>query len=146
MKISAVFLKFVLTSLLGNGIIFLQYKFRGVFYLMDKNNILEKAKKENKFGDERYRQVYLQASQLGMSVGMLLCGIVLFVDLLLHSETTWTSLVALVIQMGMQGTLYTALAIQCKKRRDIIMACLFIVLLIVFVALLIVFFVTGRII
>ena len=112
---------------------------------MEKKEILEKAKKENKFGDERYKQVYLHGAQLGMSLGILICGIVILIDLSLHSKTTWTSLVAILIELTMQGTLYTVLAIQCKKRRDIITACFFCILFIIFVAFLLIYIITGKV-
>ena len=38
---------------------------------MEKKDILEKAREENKYADERYRQIYLQSAQIGMSVGEL---------------------------------------------------------------------------
>ena len=110
---------------------------------MEKREILEKAKKENKYGDELYKQVHMQGSKLGMAVGILICGIMALVDVIIHSEMTLMSIPAMLIEMAMQCTMYTVLAVKCKKRGDIIMACLFGVLVIGLIAFLIVRLVTA---
>ena len=59
---------------------------------MEKKDILEKAREENKYADERYRQIYLQSAQSGMSVGIAICGIAVMVDTILNSEMSWMSI------------------------------------------------------
>ena len=38
---------------------------------MDKKDILEKAKKENKSGDEMYSHFYRQGAQMAMAIGLI---------------------------------------------------------------------------
>ena len=112
---------------------------------MDKKDILEKAKKENKFGDERYSRIYSQSAQLGMSIGIALCGIAVLIDCMVNSEMSWQSLFIMLIQCAMNATMYISLAIQCRKRRDIIFSILFSTVCIGFIILLIVYFISGNI-
>ena len=111
---------------------------------MDKKDILEKAQKENKYGDERYNRIYLQGAQIGMSVGIALCGIAVMLDTIINSGMSWLSIFIMLIQCAMNGTMYTVLAIQCRKRRDIILAICFGVVCIAFIVLLIIYFAMGN--
>lgn len=113
---------------------------------MEKKDILEKAREENKYADERYRQIYLQSAQIGMSVGIAICGIAVMVDTILNSEMSWMSIFIMLIQCAMNGTMYTILAIQCRKRRDIILASCFDVICVAFIIILVIYFATGKLI
>lgn len=91
---------------------------------MDKKDILEKAKKENKGADERYNYLYRKGAQFAMGVGLVICCIGMIVDLIMNSKFTILGYFMTITQLAMQATLYIFIAIKNKERRDIICAVL----------------------
>lgn len=72
--------KKLLTSLLGNAILALQTKLGKGVNIMNKDEILAKARKENNGVDEVKLSVQRNASKISLSVGMCACMLFNFVD------------------------------------------------------------------
>ena len=87
---------------------------------MDKKDVLEKAKKENKGVDEMYNYLYRRGAQHAMAVGMIICTIGMIVDLIVNSEFTLLGCFMMIMQSSMQAALYGFLAFKCKKRGDLV--------------------------
>ena len=87
---------------------------------MDKKDILEKAKKENKGVDEMYNYFHRKGTQLAMTVGMIICSIGMIVDLIVNSKFTLLGCFMMIMQSSMQAALYGFLAFKCKKRGDLV--------------------------
>ena len=86
---------------------------------MDKNDILEKAQKENKGGDEMYYYFYSQGAKAAMGIGLAICCIAMIVDLIVNFGFTLLGYFACLIEFGMQFTLHFVLAIKSKKKANI---------------------------
>ena len=102
---------------------------------MEKNEILEKSKKENKRGDERYVQAYNESAKLAMSIGVLACGLINLICVIVSSVSI-VLYVTNTIMISMWFSLYVSLAIKCKKRSDIILCVVFGVILLAFIVML----------
>ena len=105
---------------------------------MDKKDILEKAQKENKYGDEMYNHLYRRGSQFAMTIGSIICVIGMIVDLIINSSFTLLGYFMMTTQLAMQTALYGFIAVKCKKRGDITCAILDSVALILFIICLII--------
>ena len=112
--------------------------------VMDKNTILEKSRKENQKGDERYLQVYRQSAQLGMSVGILVCGLLNLLFMVLTDQYFVIMYVTNTVMLSMWLATYVSLAAKCKRRMDIVLAIFFGVFLLVFLVLLVLSAVMGK--
>lgn len=91
---------------------------------MDKNDILEKAKKENRACDEMYYYFYSQGARAAMAIGLVICCIAMVLDLIINSKFTLLGYFACLIQFGMQFTLHFVLAIKSKQKANIATAIL----------------------
>lgn len=92
---------------------------------MDKHEIREKSRKENRGGDEREAQITAKAWQLGAAVGILICGIAMTVFGLVFDEPMKYMADNMMIYFGMIATVYTYKAVKLKTRLDIMFASLF---------------------
>ena len=99
---------------------------------MDKKDVLEKAQKESKYGDEMYNYLCRRGSQIAMTVGLCMCLIGVIVDLILHASFTLLGYFMMITQLTMETVLYGFLAMKYKRRGDIICAVLYSVGLILF--------------
>lgn len=108
---------------------------------MDKKDILEKAQKENKYGDEMYNYLYRKGAQIAMTVGLFICVIGMIVDLIINSRFTLLGYFMMITQLAMQTTLYGFLAIKYKRRGDIVCVVLDSVALVLFIICLIIYLV-----
>ncbi len=108
---------------------------------MDKKDVLEKAQKENKYGDEMYNHLYRKGAQIAMIVGLCICVIGIIVDLIINSRFTLLGYFMMITQLAMQTTLYGFLAIKNKRRGDIIGVVFASVALILFIICLIIYLV-----
>lgn len=106
---------------------------------MDKKDILEKAKKENKSGDEMYNYLYRRGAQIGMSIGLVVCCVAMIVDLILNSEFTLLGYFASLIEISMQFALQLFLAIKVKGKANIASSILFGVALVIWIVLIVTF-------
>ena len=106
---------------------------------MDKKDILKKAQKENKYGDEMYNYLNRKGAQIAMAAGLLICTIGIIVDLIINSKLTLLGYFMVIMQLTMQSALYGFLAIKCKRRADIACVLLSSVALILFIICLIVY-------
>ena len=100
---------------------------------MYKNDILEKAKKENKSGDEMYNYLYRRGAQHAMAVGLIVCCVGMIIDLIMNSTFTLLGCFMMIMQTSMQGTLYGFLASKSKKRGDLVCFILDAIALILFI-------------
>lgn len=105
---------------------------------MNNKDILEKAKKENKYGDEMYNYLYRKGAQIAMTAGLCICAIGMIVDLILNSSFTLLGYFMIITQLTMNSTLYGFIAIKYKKRRDIVCAVVDLISLILFIICLII--------
>ena len=105
---------------------------------MDKKDILEKAKKENKGADEMYNYLYRRGAQHAMAVGLIICCIGMVVDLIMNSTFTLLGCFMMIMQSSMQSTLYGFLAIKFKTKGDIVCFILNLVALVLFIIILII--------
>ena len=105
---------------------------------MEKNDILEKAKKENKGADEMYNYLYRRGAQIAMTVGLIICCIGMVVDLIMNSTFTLLGCFMMIMQLSMSVSLYGFLAIKCKTKGNIVCFVLDSVALILFVVILII--------
>lgn len=92
---------------------------------MDKNEILEKSRQENRGGDEREAQVTAKAWQLGAAVGIMICGIAMTVFGLVFDAPLKTMADNMMIYFGMIATAYTYKAVKLKARLDMAFASVF---------------------
>ncbi len=106
---------------------------------MNNKEILEKAKKENKYGDEMYNYLYRRGAQYAMVAGLIVCVIGMIVDLIINSGFTLLGYFMMTTQMAMQTTLYGFLAIKYRRRADIVCFVLYSVALILFIICLIIY-------
>ena len=67
---------------------------------MEKNEILEKSKKENKHGDERYVQAYNESAKLAMSIGVLACGLINLICVIVSSVSIVLYVILFLSPMG----------------------------------------------
>lgn len=102
---------------------------------MEKNDILEKAKKENKNGDEMYSHFYRQGAQMAMAIGLIVCVIATIVDLILNSKYTLLGYFAFLIEISMQFPLHLFLAIKTKNKANKVSAILFGIALVIWLVL-----------
>ena len=105
---------------------------------MDKKDILEKARKENKGADEMDNYLYRKGSQIAMTVGLIICVIGMIVDLIMNSTFTLLGCFMTIMQLSMQSTLYGFLAIKTKTKRNIVCFVLDSIALILFIVVLII--------
>ena len=105
---------------------------------MDKKDILEMARKENKGVDEMYNHLYRRGAQHAMAVGLIVCGIGMIVDLIINSKFTLLGCFMMIMQSSMQATLYGFLAFKGKKRGDLVCFILNSVGLVLFIIVLII--------
>ena len=104
---------------------------------MDKNDILEKAKKENKGVDEMYDYFYRRGAQIAMGIGLVVCCIAMIVDVILNSEFTLLGYFASLIEISMQFALQVFLAIKTKSKANIASSILFGIALVIWIVLII---------
>ena len=105
---------------------------------MDKKDILEKARKENKGVDEMYNHLYRRGAQHAMVVGLIVCVIGMIVDLIINSEFTLLGCFMMIMQSSMQATLYGFLAFKGKKRGDLVCFILDSIVIVLFIIVLII--------
>ena len=87
---------------------------------MDKKDILEKARKETRGGDEMYNHLYRRGAQHAMAIGLIVCSIGMIIDLIINSKFTLLGCFMMIMQSSMQAALYGFLAFKCKKRGDLV--------------------------
>ena len=105
---------------------------------MDRKDILEKAKKENKGADEMDSYLYRRGAQIAMTVGLIICVIGMIVDLIMNSTFTLLGCFMTIMQLSMQSTLYGFLAIKTKTKGNIVCFVLDSIALILFIIVLII--------
>ena len=117
---------------------------------MDKNEILEMSRAENKKGDERDKNAFAQASTIAMLVGNILCAVLAVVALLLSNLelvkniefvlfTAWT------VGDSICGTQKLVLYAKTKKKNDLIAGVIYTITATVCLAALIYFMVVSAI-
>ena len=117
---------------------------------MDKNEILEMSRAENKNGDEMQKSAFAQASKIAMIVSNILCAILAVVAWVLNNLelvpniefvlfTAWT------VGDCMCGTQKIVLYSKTKKKNDLIAGVIYLVVATVCLAGLIYFMVAGAI-
>lgn len=93
---------------------------------MDKNEILERSRKENSNQDLAEISIVTEANSVAGRVGAFLCGLVsmlsvMMADILLCSP--W------IIYFGILGTSYLVRYTKAKRKTDLYLACVFLLML-----------------
>lgn len=102
---------------------------------MEKNQILEKAREENKSGDENYMQESLRATTAGLWLGVMICCVLgMIYTLITDNSSSQAIAVTNIILMTSFFFKYTNLAVKFKKKSDIIWAVICGVMFVVSVA------------
>ncbi len=102
---------------------------------MEKNEVLEKSRKENRGGDERDAQITAKAWRLAAAVGIMLCGITSSVYAIVYDKPTPYILSNTMIWLGMVATVYTVRAVRLKTKSDIVFAVIMGAMFVVFTVL-----------
>ena len=84
---------------------------------MNKDQVLEKSRKENKVQDEMERDVYAQAGKLAAKIGGLVCGILLLLESFLSDSVNFGHWV---VYCSIYGTMWIFVAVKLKKKSDYI--------------------------
>lgn len=104
---------------------------------MDKKDILEKAQKENKKGDEMYNYFYRRGAQFAMVAGLIVCVIGMLVDLVVNSRFTELGYFMAITQTAMNFALHLFTGVKSKDKTNIIIAVLNGIAMVAFIAALI---------
>lgn len=99
---------------------------------MNKEEILEKSRKENKGADEMERSALQSAGKLAAQVGMLVCCIVATLQVAFTGMMSYESWM---IYFSILGTLFTVKYIKLHNKHELWMAILYIALFIMFTVL-----------
>ena len=115
---------------------------------MDKNEILEMSRNENKNGDEREKSAFAQASKIAMIVGNIFCAILAVVALLLQNlelvpNIEFVLFTAWAVGDGICGTHKLVLYTKTKNKNDLIAGVIYTITATVCLAALIYFMVAG---
>lgn len=89
---------------------------------MEKNEILEKSRRENRGGDERDAQITAKAWRLAAAVGILLCGITMTVYEIVYDTPMPYVADHMMIWIGIVATAFTVRAVRLKTKLDILFA------------------------
>ena len=109
----------VLTSILGSNII----KLRQVYLadckevVMNKDEILEKSRQENKHKDEMEKEVFLKAGQRSCAVGSIICAIIIVLETFFADNV---NLSILALYFAMTGTMLLSKYSKLKKIHELI--------------------------
>ena len=109
----------VLTSILGSIII----KLRQVYLsdckevVMNKDEILEKSRQENKHKDEMEKEVFLKAGQRSCAVGSIICAIIIVLETFFADNV---NLSILALYFAMTGTMLLSKYSKLKKIHELI--------------------------
>lgn len=96
---------------------------------MDKNEILEKSRKENKNKNVYELEVVSKASSIAYRVGGILCCLTAVLDVIFTNTINFTSWM---IFFSMLSTVFIVKYIKMKKKHELIMAVLYIACFILF--------------
>ena len=92
---------------------------------MDKNEILEKSKRENRGYDEREAQIIAKAWQIGGAIGIIICGFAMLLLVALSDTPMRYGADNLMIYFGMIAAVYTYKAIKLRHKHEIAFAVIF---------------------
>ena len=92
---------------------------------MDKKEILEMSRAENKQGDEMQKSAFAQASKIACAVGDIFCALLAVVALVLNNlelvpNIEFVLFTALTVGDGICGTQKLVLYTKTKKKNDLI--------------------------
>ena len=115
---------------------------------MDKDEILEMSRNENKKGDEREKSAFAQASKIACAVGDIFCAILAVVALVLNNlelvpNIEFVLLTAWAVGDSISGTQKLVLYSKTKNKNDLMLGIIYIVLSAVCLAGLIYFMVVN---
>lgn len=109
----------ILTSLLGSNTI----KLRQVYLsdckevVMNKDEILEKSRQENKHKDEMEKEVFLKAGQRSCAVGSIICALIIVLETFFADHV---NLSILALYFAMTGTMLLSKYSKLKKIHELI--------------------------
>lgn len=96
---------------------------------MDKNEILEKSRKENKNKDVYEMEITSKASSIAYRVGGILCCLTALIEVIFTDSINFTSWM---IFFGMLSTLFILKYIKMHKKHELIIAILYVTCFILF--------------
>ena len=86
-------------------------------FVMDKNEILEKSRNENKNKDEMQKAVFSKAGQRACAVGGIVCAIIIALEMIF---TDSVSLSIWAVYLSITGTMLISKYTQLKKKHELI--------------------------
>lgn len=98
---------------------------------MNKDEILEKSRKENKAQDERERLTLAQAGRIATAVGGCVCAVIILLDAVLSDAPSFA---AWAVYLSMTGTTLLVKFIKLRKKHELIFGVLQLALAAAFLA------------
>ena len=83
---------------------------------MEKKDILAAARRENKNGDEMYREAQIKSGDLSAAFATIICGLFIIVESALSAGYTRTNTILWTIMMCIYGAKYLSLGIMTHRR------------------------------
>ncbi len=108
---------------------------------MDKQEILQKSREENRNGDERDMQVLAAAGKLGAQAGMLFCCVTAVLQVLCTGQVNYQSWAT---YFSILSPLFVYKAVKLRRRHEVVVAAVYTVLFVFFVVLYALALANGR--
>ena len=89
---------------------------------MNKEEILEASRRENKNQDVVEAEVIKQASQIAYLIGCMMCGVICLIQVIFTDTMNWG---CWVVNFSILGTVFLFKSIKLKKRHEIILTILY---------------------
>jgi hypothetical protein len=99
--------------------------------IMEKNDILEKSRRENRNMDERERDALAKAGQRAFGVGGMVCAFIIIFEAIVSdfaSYSTWA------VYLSMTGTVFLVKYSILSKKHELVFGLLQLALAIIFIA------------
>lgn len=99
---------------------------------MTKEEILKKSREENKNQDFAEKAVIAKSSTVAASIGFIMCGIITVISGITDYNNRLVAAVCWTIYFSMNGSLFLTKYFKLKKRHELMLSILFILLAVLF--------------
>ncbi len=99
---------------------------------MTKEEILKKSREENKNQDFAEKAVIAKSSTVAASIGFIMCGIITVISAITDYNNRLVAAVCWTIYFSMNGSLFLTKYFKLKKRHELMLSILFILLAVLF--------------
>lgn len=96
---------------------------------MNREEILEKSRRENRGMDEREREAFVQAGQKATAVGGLLCAVIIVLEAIFSAHVSFSTWA---VYLSMTGTILLVKYIRLREKHELIFGVFQIILAAVF--------------